>query len=280
MLTIRLLTDFVSFLCQVFGVGLFWRFGSSQEVNYTVFWDTLCRLSCLTALHLDDYCVPGEKTSGLKYPAGLKHFELLRGYMSSSCFSGMLNSFPQLESLVVADSGWGSLSLQGVEGLTSLSLSRTPISLSTVKALSLKELHLAGDSYMNPGINMIASMQQLTKLELEHITFWGSLQPLLSLNLKELTLKRFMCEACAELLVPGSLQGLEVLDLRTMSEFSNDISHEVAVAIMLLPKITILAGDCGIIRQVVGQSPNSWAVCTADNVVEKYGPQTAYVRIR
>ena len=248
-------------------------------MNYTVFWDTLCRLSCLTALQLDDYGVPRTKER-LKYPAGLKHFELLRGYMSSSRLTGMLSSFPQLESLVVADSGWGSLSLQGVRGLTSLSLSNTPTSLSTVESLSLKELRLAGDSFMNPGIYMIASMQQLTKLELEHITFWGPLQPLLSLNLKELALNKTMSGACAELLVPGSLQGLEVLDLRTMSELPTDNLHEVAVAIMLLPKLKILAGDCGIIRQVVGQSPNSWAVCTADNIVEKYGPQTAYIRIR
>ena len=130
--------------------------------------------------------------------------------------------------------------------------------------------------------------------------FEGRTELLMSLNLKELVLKKNKSITCAQLLVPvraqcleylkttdryyaellvrGSLQSLEVLDLRTMFELPADISHEVAVAIMLLPELRTLAGDCGIIRQVVDQNPNSWAVCTADDIVDKSG-KSAYSRI-
>ena len=256
-----------------------------------MFWDTLCRLSGLTALKLNDYSVPPGKRmfpNGPNYPAGLKHFELLRGRLYSCHFTRMLSGFPQLDSLVVADSetcyscssrgadedlGRVSLSLRGAVGLTSLCSTFAP--LRTLESLSLKELRLARtglgwqpyrncDICKNSDIYSIARLQQLTRLELEHVKFEGRAELLMSLNLKELVLKKTMSNVCLELLVPvrpqhleylqtsmsdhyakllvrGSLQSLEVLDLRTMFELPTDISHEVAVAIMLLPELRILA---------------------------------------
>ena len=134
------LTDFVPFLCQVLGVGMCWSYGRDWEVKQRMFWDTLCRLSGLTALKLDDYSMPPGKRmfpNGPDYPAGLKHFEMLRGRLHSCHFTRMLSGFPQLDSLVVADSCTPysfssrgadedvdkvSLSLRGAGGLTSLSL--------------------------------------------------------------------------------------------------------------------------------------------------------------
>ena len=139
---------------------------------------------------------------------------------------------------------------------------------------------MASNSFFSTGLHTLTSLQQLTYLELDSIELWGSVQPLSSLNLKQLVLKDIVYGAYASLLVPGNLQDLEVLDLRAMFEVPIDISHEVAVAVMLLPKLNILAGDCCLIRQIVDQSPNAWAVCTADDIVRKYGTQTAYVRIR
>ena len=78
------------------------------------------------------------------------------------------------------------ISLQGVGGLTSLSLSSTFPHWSTLKLLPLKELKVGNYVACKEGISTIASMQQLTKLELDPATGWGSLQPLQSLNLKEL----------------------------------------------------------------------------------------------
>ena len=253
-----------------------------QEVKPRVFWDTICRLSRLAALQLDDYCVyHDDDIGGLDYPAGLKHLELLRGDIRNRMLSGI----QQLETLVIVDQGWGELSREGLGGLTSLtslSLYRTKSPLWTVEALSLKELRLADDVTYDVDLHTIASMQQLTYLELEEdMSWWAYVQPLPSLNLKQLVLKNpYTSRVYVELFVPGSLQGLDVLDLRKRFEVSVDSLHEVAVAIMLLPKLKLLAGDCVIIRQVVDQSPKSWAVCTADDIVSKYGTQTAYIRIR
>ena len=60
------------------------------------------------------------------------------------------------------------------------------------------------------------------------------------------------------------------------------IDREVAVAIMLLPKLKVLAGKRDTIRKIADQNPNSWVVCTEDNIVDKYRPHynTAYHRIR
>ena len=135
MLSIPLLTDCVIFLCQVFGVNLHSKRGSSQEVKPRVFWDTICRLPRLTALQLEDYCVYHEDDiSGLNYPTGLKHLEVVYGNMR------MLSGLQQLESLVAVDQGWGELSMEsfgGLTSLTSLSHFRTPAHLSTLESLSL-----------------------------------------------------------------------------------------------------------------------------------------------
>ena len=294
----------------MFGVGRFWdgeTSGSDQEAKHREFWDTLCRLSCLTALQLERYHVPGAKEtslSDLDYPAGLKDLEMDCISLSGNWFSGMLGGFPQVESLKVRDLGLGEwsreqVSLQGVGGLTSLSLSSTTPQWSTLEALPLRELRLV-DIACKEGVSTIASMQQLTRLELDPTAGWGLLQPLQSLNLKELVFSRdTICDesatlqgVCRQLLVPGSLQSLEVLDVGrtdtgsymwyTSTSSTEAIDREIAVAIMLLPKLKILAGKRSTIRKIVDQNPNLWAACTADDIVDKCKAHynIAYGRVR
>ena len=85
-----------------------WNAWGGQDSKHREFWDTLCRLSYLTALQLEGYNVPREKEtslSDLDYPAGRKSLKIYCISLSGSFFSGMLSAFPKLESLKSADCG-------------------------------------------------------------------------------------------------------------------------------------------------------------------------------